>query len=334
MHKYVIIILALMALVACGSRKAAEQGADAGETGRGTATAGAVAAVSPSADSLMAFVKAQMALGPRTPGSEANRQCRELITNTLRRYGADTVLVQTVPVTVWDGSRHEAANILGRFNTAASRRVLLLAHYDTRPWADQDPVEANRHRPVPGANDGASGVAGLLEMARLMAQKTPAVGVDLLFVDAEDSGNSGDTSVDEESWCLGTQQWVTAMPYGSDSRPVFGILLDMIGGRDARFHREYFSDLQAKAVVDLVWQNAARAGLSGRFPDERGGAITDDHIYINRAGIPCIDIIENRNAETGSFNPTWHTVADDTAAIDPQTMADVVQVVANTIYDL
>ena len=108
MHKYVIIILALMALVACGSRKAAEQGADAGETGRGTATAGAVAAVSPSADSLMAFVKTQMALGPRTPGSEANRQCRELITNTLLRYGADTVLVQTVPVTVWDGSRHEA----------------------------------------------------------------------------------------------------------------------------------------------------------------------------------------------------------------------------------
>ena len=218
--------------------------------------------------------------------------------------------------------------------SARGCRVLLLAHYDTRPWADQDPVEANRRRPVPGANDGASGVAGLLEMARLMAQKTPGVGVDLLFVDAEDSGNSGDTSVDEESWCLGTQQWVTAMPYGSDSRPVFGILLDMIGGRDARFHREYFSDLQAKAVVDLVWQTASRAGLSDRFPDERGGAITDDHIYINRAGIPCIDIIENRNAETGSFNPTWHTVADDTAAIDPQTMADVVQVVANTIYDL
>lgn len=327
MHKYVTLILALVALAACGGKKPAEAVADAKE-------AVGQAAVTPSADSLMAFVEAQMALGPRTPGSEANRRCREMIVNTLRRYGADTVTVQTAPVTVWDGTRHEAANILGRFNTGAPRRVLLLAHYDTRPWADQDPVEANRRRPVPGANDGASGVAGLLEMARLMAHKAPAIGVDLLFVDAEDSGNSGDTSVDEETWCLGTQQWVNAMPYGSDSRPVFGILLDMIGGKDARFHREYFSDLQARAVVDLVWSTAARAGLAARFPDERGGAITDDHIYINRAGIPCIDIIENRNAETGSFNPTWHTVADDTAAIDPQTMADVVQVVANTVYDL
>lgn len=327
-QKYATIVLALAAMAGCGARK------DANAAQGDAVAAFTTAPVKPDADSLYAFVEAQTAMGPRTPGSDANRRCRRFITDALHRYGADTVITQQTTVEVWDGSTHDAANILGRFNTGATRRVLLVAHYDTRPWADHDPDEANRAKPVAGANDGASGVAGLLEMARLMSLKTPAVGVDLLFVDAEDSGTPDEYSADEDTWCLGTQRWTASMPYGSDSRPMWGILLDMIGGRDARFHREYFSVRQAPQVVDLVWQTAAKSGLAHRFPDQQGGAVTDDHIYIHRAGIPCIDIIESKNPQTGSFNPTWHTLADDLDAIDPQTMADVVTVVANTIYNL
>lgn len=326
MHKYVMIISVLMALMACGGRKQAQ-------TAQHPENHDITAPVKPSADSLYALVEAQTALGPRTPGSDGNRRCRKLITDAMHRYGADTVIVHNTTVDICDGTTAEAANIMGRFNTSASRRVLLLAHYDTRPWADNDPDPANHTRPLPGANDGASGVAALIEIARLMAAQAPAVGVDLLFVDAEDSGCNGNAD-SEDSWCLGTQKWTQEMPYGSDSRPIFGILLDMVGGRDARFHREYISDLHARQVVDLVWDTAARSGLASRFVDEPGGAVTDDHLYINRAGIPCIDIIENKHPQTGTFNPTWHTMADDLPAIDPKTMADVVTVVANTIYSL
>lgn len=326
---YIFIITA--ALCACSGKK--QQGADAMQPQ--TEEVSVQAPVSADADSLYALVEAQTRLGPRTPGSAAHAACRELITSRLQGYGADTVMVQQAQVTTFDGSRHTAYNITGRFNAAANDRVLLLAHYDTRPWADRDPDEANRKKPIDGANDGASGVAALLEIARVAGRQLPEdMGIDLLFIDMEDSGTPADaeTADSEDSWALGAQQWVKDMPYTQENRPRYAILLDMVGGRDARFHREYFSQRDARTVVDRIWSIAHLSGLGDRFPNSVGGAIVDDHLHINSAGIPCVDIIENSNPQTGSFNPTWHTMADNLSNIDRRTLADVTQVVLNTIY--
>lgn len=242
--------------------------------------------------------------------------------------------VQQAPVTTFDGTRHTAYNIMGRFNPSAPQRILLLAHYDTRPWADRDPEPENRSTPIDGANDGASGVAALLEIARVAGREMPdSVGFDLLFVDMEDSGSPADSADDsEDSWALGAQEWVKNMPYTPETKPRFAILLDMVGGKDARFHREYFSDRDARAVVDRIWSIARMSGMADRFPNATGGAIVDDHLHINAAGIPCVDIIESANPATGSFNPTWHTMADNASNIDRRTLRDVTQVVLNTLF--
>lgn len=305
-------------------------------TGCGGTSARSAAAAQPeaalqaaafSADSALAYLDRQLAFGPRTPGSEANRRCGDWIITSLRAAGADSVIVQEV-VSV------PARNILGRFRGSAPgprRKVLLLAHYDTRPWADQDPDPANHNKPVPGANDGASGVAVLLETARQLSLQRPAVDVDLLFVDNEDSGISDGSTESSDTWARGTQAWIQELPYGADEpAPAYAILLDMVGGKGARFHREYYSEQLAPALLDRVWAVARSLGMSARFPDSPGGAVVDDHLWVNRAGIPAIDIIESQNPATGSFPAHWHTLADDRSAIDPATLETVGKLV-NTV---
>ncbi len=285
------------------------------------------------ADSAFSFVKAQVDLGARVPGTESHQRCAEYLARELRRHGADSIINQHAIVTAFNGDRLPIVNIMGRFNLDANRRVLLLAHWDTRPWAECDPNPAMRDKPIPGANDGASGVGVLLEIARNIGKYHPAIGIDILFVDAEDYGTSdGDHSTD--SWALGTQYWVKNMPYTGGQYPSYGILLDMVGGKNALFHREQFSDYFAKNIVDKVWQNAAKTGNSNRFINQPGGGVTDDHFFIaTQAGIPCIDIIENLNPSTQSFNPTWHTHADNIDNIDPATLKAVGEVVLFTIYN-
>lgn len=200
-----------------------------------------------SADSLYNFVEDQVNFGPRTPGSEGHAACVDYIVRSVRMFGADTVMIHEAPVTTYRGDTFTARNIFAQFNPGARRRVLLLAHYDTRPWATEDSDKEARMRPIDGANDGGSGVSVLLEVARnLGLHPLDSVGVDLLFTDVEDSGQSETWGAQEETWCLGTQEWVKDMPYDDTNRPEFGILLDMVGGKDAKFHREYFSQQHAK----------------------------------------------------------------------------------------
>ena len=207
--------------------------------------------VEANADSLYSFVERQVELGPRTPGTYAHTACGKEIEKMLIGYGVDSIVHQHAPVTTFDGKRFEAWNILGRINPESERRVLLVAHYDTRPWADNEPDASLRDKPVMGANDGASGVAVLLETARLLGRQAPdSLGIDLLFVDMEDSGEDGGP---EETWCLGTQEWVKSMPYTAANKPKYGILLDMVGGIDAKFYREYFSEQGAPQYVDRIW---------------------------------------------------------------------------------
>lgn len=327
MKKIIGLLSLLISFAACSGAK--------GNTGSSEADTEATApSFTANADSLYTYVEAQVVLGPRTPGSQAHDWCADLIETTLRQAGVDSIAVQLAPVTTFNGEHFTTRNIMGCINPTATRRVLLLAHYDTRPWADNDNDPTAHSTPVDGANDGASGVAVLLETARVTARTLPdSIGLDLLFVDMEDSGESGPGDT-ENSWCLGTQEWVKQMPYTTQNRPMFGILLDMVGGHEAVFHREYISNAMAPAVVNRVWAVARDSGYSDRFVNKPGGAVVDDHLFINRAGIPCIDIIESLNPATGTFNPTWHTTDDNLGGIDRNTMKIVAQTVLNTIAGL
>lgn len=326
--KYTAVLFSVLTMTSCGKSGNAKAAAepDRAETVE-------VTVPQADADSAFAYVKAQTDMGPRNPGSAAHARIQDWIAARLGAFGADTVIMQRAAVMGPDGKRLPICNIMGRFNPEASRRLLLLAHYDTRPWADEDPDPANRHTPISGANDGASGVGVLMEIARHLGQNAPAVGVDLLFVDAEDSGSSSDESPSSDlTWCLGTQHWVTDMPYTPASLPEGAILLDMVGGRDAVFRQEYFSRTQAPALLEKVWRTAADAGFGARFIPEVGGAVNDDHLHLLANGIPAVDIIEIGHPETGSFNPTWHTLSDNIDNIDPETLRVVGQTVLNVVY--
>lgn len=260
------------------------------------------------ADSAFSNVERQLQFGPRVPGTPAHDACGKWLEAELRRHGAEVTLQQAT-LRAFDGAPLPATNILGQFNPEATDRTLLVAHWDTRPWADNDPDPANHDKPVPGANDGASGVAVLLEIARVLGQQgTVGKGIDILFVDAEDYGSEGD----DESWALGARMFVQNPPEGY--RPARVILLDMVGGRGTSFRREMFSDAYAPALLDDVWDAAALAGHADLFTNLQGGAITDDHVEFLKAGVPAIDIIAL--SDTG-FPDTWHTVNDDLRHIDP-----------------
>lgn len=285
------------------------------------------------ADSAYQYIADQVAFGPRIPGSDAHRNCRDWLVQSLKNHGADSVIVQEATVKAYNGDVLPISNIIAGFNIRQSRRVLLVAHWDTRPWADHDNTIEKRHSTFDGANDGGSGVGVLLEIARNLGQKAPSVGVDIMFTDAEDYGNSDGFDSNSDTWCLGSKYWSeNIVPYRIDNLPVYGILLDMVGGRNAVFHYEAFSTQNAATPTIKVWSEAEALGYGDRFPRRLGGAVTDDHINITNAGIPTTDIIELNNIETQSFPPTWHTLADNMSNIDKSTLKAVGQTVLNVVY--
>ena len=270
------------------------------------------------------LTRQQCEFGPRVPGTAAHSKCAEWLTTTLQA-ACDTVIVQTGTVQTATAGSLGIKNIIGVINPDATERLLLLAHWDTRPWADNDPDEANHKKPVMGANDGASGVGVLLQLARQLKADGTTLGVDILLVDAEDMG----VDDNEESWGLGTQYWVSH-PHVEGYNPLFGILLDMVGAPDATFTREYYSTQYAGGFVDLVWKQAA----GSHFINAQGGAVTDDHVFVNRGGIPCVDIIDMRSDTGTGFCPVWHTVDDTMSGIDPVTLGEVGQTLLNVIAAL
>lgn len=281
------------------------------------------------ADTVFAFVEAQTSMGPRVPGMTGHDRCIAFIKERLVSYGAEVSEQDTIFAPAGTEIQPQRVrNITGRFNVGAPRHVLLLAHYDTRPWADEDSDPANHDTPIAGANDGASGVAVLLEIARLMEQLPDNVEVEMLFVDAEDAGNH----TEDLSWCIGSQAWASSFDPLSRGIPEYAILLDMVGGKNAIFHREYFSEQYASRINNKVWNTAKQLGHGERFPNEIGGALNDDHIHILSVGIPAIDIVESANPTTQSFNPTWHTLEDNIENIDRATLKMVGDVVINTIF--
>lgn len=318
--KRFLLSLSAVALLAGCSAKASGSASDS-ETGTDHTTP----RVAFSADSAYSYIERQLAFGPRVPNTDGHRAASAWIASELRRHGAEVEL-QEATLKAFDGTRLQAVNIIGRYNPEATDRLLLLAHWDTRPWADEDPDPAKRKSPVPGANDGASGVGVLLEIARLLQANKPDRGIDILLVDAEDYGAHDD----DDSWALGTRYYAEHLT--DADRPTEAVLLDMVGGHGAVFCREYFSQRYAPSLLDRVWTAAARAGFSERFPDKLGGAINDDHVPLIQAGIPAIDIIEYNPTSGSGFNPTWHTTADDLPAIDRQTLHAVGQTLTDFIF--
>lgn len=287
------------------------------------------------ADSAVAFAAAQCAFGPRTMNSKAHDDCEAWIIKKFKQYGCK-VQTQKADLKGYDGTMLKATNIIASYNPDASTRILLCAHWDARPWADNDPDSANHKKPVMAANDGASGVAVMLEIARLLqADKKLEIGVDFICFDAEDWGvPQWETKYQDtgDSWALGAQYFAGNLPQGYEAR--YGILLDMVGGEGAQFYKEGMSKQYAGAIVDKVWAAAKAAGMGAYFPDSDGGMITDDHIPLNqKAGIPTIDIIPYYpDCQQSSFGPTWHTINDTMEHIDKNTLEAVGQTVIQVLY--
>ena len=284
-------------------------------------------------DSAYQYVKAQCDFGPRVPGTEAHTACLQYFVEQFSRFGADTVIVQEGESMIYDGTKMPIRNVVASYGLGKPNRVMICAHWDSRPFADNDINPDNRRKAIIGANDGASGVGVMMELARQLGQKNAAIGVDLILFDLEDWGAPDweQSKLSDGGWALGSKYWASR-PHIPGYQAQFAILLDMVGAQGAQFYREYFSDQYASWVVDRVWNKAADLGLGHVFVNQRGGGVTDDHINVNRAGIPCIDIIQfQTDTETG-FGDYWHTHNDDMRNIDPLTLDAVGRVLMEIIY--
>ena len=348
MKQFLILMTAIL-LCACASRK------------QTTEDTSSLQPLGPAfnADSAYAFCEAQCAFGPRVMNSAAHDQCEQWIVSKFQSYGL-SVTTQKTTLKGYDGTPLHATNIVASYRPELTERILLCAHWDSRPWADNDPDPANHRTPVLAANDGASGVAVMLEIARLLSlqftddslqmitsaadtstvNRKPStvnnnLGVDFVCFDAEDWGvpQWSDATDTGDSWALGAQYWA-AHPHVEGYKARFGILLDMVGGEGAQFYQEGMSMQYASAVVTKVWRAAQVVGFGSLFPMQKGSNITDDHLPVNTvAHIPCIDIIPYYpDCAQSSFGPTWHTVSDDMSHISRNTLQAVGQTIIQVLF--
>ena len=283
------------------------------------------------ADSAYAFVAKQVSFGPRVISSKGWKNCAIWLEKKFKTY-TSTVIVQQAPITTYDGKNHTLKNIIASFSPEKNNRVALFAHWDSRHIADHD--TENQNKPILGANDGGSGVGVLIEMARQFSITNPTIGVDIILFDAEDYGQPENSSypVMQDSWCLGSQYW-SMNPHKQNYFAQYGILLDMVGAKDATFRHEQFSSYYASNILQKVWRKASRLGFSNHFVFENANQILDDHYYVNTiTGIPTIDIIEYDPATETNFNKHWHTHKDDMDNIDKSTLYAVGQTLLEVIY--
>lgn len=284
-----------------------------------------------SADSAYRYIAEQVAFGPRIPDSKAHEDCGNYLVNKMKSFGAE-VQEQKADIRAWDGKTLPMRNIIASFQPENAQRILLFAHWDCRPWSDMEETKNLQMKAVLGANDGASGVGVLMEVARQLGKaQTLPVGVDIIFFDLEDYGVPDWEKDEKDSWCLGSQYWAKH-PHKAGYTANYGILLDMVGTRNACFMWEYISKRYAPDVVQKVWNKAQELGYGQFFIQADGGILTDDHLYINTlAGIPSIDIIDFDN-DRGGFFEGWHTQHDDMSNIDKLTLQAVGNTLMHIIY--
>ena len=333
MKKTFLIIAAALLLASCGEKQSKE-------TPINDKSKKAVVVPNFNADSAYQFVAKQTQFGPRVPETEAHAQCAEWLATKLNAY-ADTVIVQEFRTRLFNGKGIDGKNIVGVFHPNAKKRIVLCAHWDSRPFADHDPDVANQHKPIDGANDGASGVGVLLECARLfkMQPLPEKLGVDIVLFDLEDYGphqEQAEQYYDNNAnyWALGSQYW-SKMPHVYGYKAYYGILLDMVGGPNPNFPKEYYSQGYAAWVSNKVWRKAFDLGYRPAFSNELGTVISDDHVPMNQiAGIPTIDIIDLQpNSINECFPDVWHTVNDNLEHIDKTTLGMVGDVLVHVLYE-
>lgn len=268
------------------------------------------------------YLRAQTNFGPRAPGSGEHERCLRYLQSELNKC-AEAVNLQEFSYAGDRGKRFRLTNIIASFGLQATNRILLTAHWDTRLWADQDPNPANRNKPVLGANDGASGVAVLLEIARLLKQNPPPLGIDIILFDGEDLGRTGNP----ESFSVGSKYFARNKPPGFNPR--FGINVDMVGDKVLEIPREVNSDRYAPEVMNLVYSTAKELNIT-QFLDSPGEEITDDHLPLNSIGIRTIDLIDFNYPDQS--NNYWHTLADTPDKCSGESLAAVGLVLVNIIY--
>ena len=287
------------------------------------------------ADSAYLYVKQQVDFGPRIPNSPAHEKCADFLVQKLQTY-CRKVIVQKGQAKGFDGKVLNFKNIIASFTPEVNNRIFLCSHWDSRPFADNDPEIKNHNKPIDGANDGASGVAVLLEIARQISISKPGIGIDLILFDIEDYGPTQDKKLNEDTgdwWGLGAQYWARQQ-HVENYFAKYGILLDMVGAPGATFLKEGFSMDYGADIVDQVWKTANRIGYSAYFYFEKGTYITDDHYYINKIkNIPTIDIIHLDRTTKSGFYHTWHTTNDNMSNIDKNTLKAVGQTLLTVIYE-
>jgi glutaminyl-peptide cyclotransferase len=295
-------------------------------------------------DSAYQFVQKQVDFGPRIPETAEHKACSEWIKTTLETYGWQ-VQFQDAIIEGFENKPMKIRNIIATYNPEASERVLLCAHWDTRRIADQD--TERKDEPILGADDGGSGVGVLMELARTVSHNPLNAGIEIVFFDAEDQGESSSPRPSEQTWCLGAQYW-SRNQHAMKVQPRFGILLDMVGRAGAEFPREGVSMNRAGQIVNIVWGQALKLGLNELFVNEKDDQLIDDHVYVNDiGGIKTIDIINrpllrnsdgqvviNReeNRPERRFGSHWHTHKDDMKIIDRYVLESVGDVLLHVLY--
>jgi hypothetical protein len=324
--KYGYLILLGVLLSACGPQEKQEP---AKPDTNSTPAPSVEARPSFSGDSAYHFVDVQVNFGPRVPGTESHEACGDWLVERLGEW-SDQLVEQTGSVKAWDGTDLPMRNIVASFNPDSDKRVLLCAHWDTRPVADEDPDASRHDEPIMGANDGGSGVAVLMEVARNLSKNRVDFGVDIVLFDVEDYGKSEVAN----SYCLGSQYWGRD-PHVAGYRADYGILLDMVGADGAYFYREGISMHFASHVVDRVWAAAGKAGASSffLFNEAPYPQLTDDHLYVNQlTGIPTIDIIQYDRDTPKGFGDFWHTHRDNMDIISARTLEAVGETLLEVLY--
>jgi Zn-dependent M28 family amino/carboxypeptidase len=278
------------------------------------------------ADSAYSFIQDQVDFGPRIPNTAAHKHCAAYLDEKLSGY-ADQVIIQEFDAKSQSGEFYRFKNIVASFNLQANRRILLGAHWDTRMKADKYAADPNVQ--FDGANDGASGVGVLIEIARLLSQDSISIGVDIILFDAEDQGGLG------LEWCLGSKYW-SNNKHQSGYSAYYGILLDMVGAKNATFPHEHYSKQFAPSIIDKVWEEGHRAGFGRYFVFGKGGAIEDDHYYVNvNAKIPMINIIDmvpDGTDRNDAFKAYHHRPSDNMDIISKETLNAVGTTVVNLLY--
>lgn len=321
------VLLIFMLISACSGEKKIEP-----QKGRFAFNKGNAVVPVFDAQSAYNFIEAQVSFGTREPNSIGHRQTREYLMETLRGYaGSNAVFAQDFQFGGYDSEILNLTNIIAAFNLNSRERILLAAHWDTRPRAEEESDPIRRNEPIIGANDGGSGVGVLLELARIFSEHMPPLGVDIILFDGEDYGKPSDL----DNYFLGARAWSANPPVPGYS-PRFGILLDMVGAEGATFPKEGFSRRYAPALVNNVWDVARELGYDHIFIDRNGPPVADDHWIVNMiANIPMIDIIHytSPDNQTVQFPEFWHTHNDTMEIISTETLQAVGDVLIEIIYN-